>query len=131
VRLPGGGGAPEIAASCKETLVMLQHTPRAFVERLDFVTTVGYGDGPGARSRYGLTGRGVAAVITDLGVLEPDPETCELELTLVHPGVSVEQVREQTGWPLRTAERVEAGAAPTEAELAALRSLKTVEERGG
>jgi acyl CoA:acetate/3-ketoacid CoA transferase beta subunit len=64
-------------------------------------------------------------------VLEPDPETCELELTLVHPGVSVDQVKEQTGWPLRTAERVVAGAAPTEAELAALRSLKTVEERGG
>ena len=127
VRLPGGGGAPEIAASCKETLVMLQHTPRAFVERLDFVTTVGYGDGPGARGRYGLTGRGVAAVITDLGVLEPDPETCELELTLVHPGVSVEQVKEQTGWPLRTAERVEAGAAPTEAELTALRTLRTAE----
>jgi glutaconate CoA-transferase, subunit B len=129
VRLPGGGGAPEIAASCRETLVMLQHSPRAFVERLDFVTTVGYGDGPGARARYGLTGRGVAAVITDLGELEPDPETCELRLTLLHPGVTVDQVREQTGWPLKVADPVEVGKAPTEAELAALRSLRTVEER--
>jgi glutaconate CoA-transferase subunit B len=131
VRLPGGGGAPEIAASCKETLVMLEHTPRAFVERLDFVTTVGYGDGPEARGRYGMTGRGVTAVITDLGVLEPDPETCELTLTLLHPGVTAEQVRRQTGWPVRTAERVEAGAAPDGDELAALRALKTVEARTG
>ena len=114
VRLPGGGGAPEIAASCRETLVMLEHTPRAFVERLDFVTTVGYGDGPGARERYGLTGRGVTAVITDLGVLEPDPATCELTLTALHPGVTVDRVREATGWPLRVAERVEVGAAPSD-----------------
>jgi glutaconate CoA-transferase subunit B len=131
VRLPGGGGAPEIAASCRETLVMLEHTRRSFVERLDFVTTVGYGDGPGSRERYGLTGRGVTAVITDLGVLEPDPATCELELTLLHPGVSVERVREATGWPLRVAEHVETGAAPNGRELAALRSLRTVEGRGG
>ena len=131
VRLPGGGGAPEIAASCRETLVMLEHTPRAFVDRLDFVTTVGYGDGPGARERYGLTGRGVTAVITDLGVLEPDPATFELTLTALHPGVTVDRVRQATGWPLRVAERVEVGAAPTDLELEALRSLRTVEERSG
>jgi glutaconate CoA-transferase, subunit B len=129
VRLPGGGGAPEIAASCRETLVMLEHTPRAFVERLDFVTTVGYGDGPGARERYGLTGRGVTAVITDLGVLEPDPATFELTLTLLHPGVTVEEVRAATGWELHVASRVEVGDAPSERELAALRSLRPVEER--
>jgi glutaconate CoA-transferase, subunit B len=131
VRLPGGGGAPEIAASCRETLVMLEHTPRAFVERLDFVTTVGYGDGPGARERYGLTGRGVTAVITDLAILEPDLDTCELQLALLHPGVTEEQVREATGWPLRVAGEVEVGAPPSERELAALRSLRTVEERVG
>jgi glutaconate CoA-transferase, subunit B len=129
VRLPGGGGAPEIAASCRETLVMLEHTPRAFVDRLDFVTTVGYGDGPGARKRYGLTGRGVTAVITDLGVLEPDPTTFELTLTALHPGVTVDRVREATGWPLRVAEQVDVDAAPSDRELAALRSLRTVEER--
>ncbi|HET7170872.1 MAG TPA: CoA-transferase [Gaiellales bacterium] len=129
VRLPGGGGAPEIAGSCRETLVMLEHTPRAFVERLDFVTTVGHGDGTGARERYGLTGRGVTAVITDLGVLEPDPATCELALTLLHPGVTVERVRDATGWPLRVAEQVEVGDPPTDRELDVLRSLRTVEER--
>jgi glutaconate CoA-transferase subunit B len=131
VRLPGGGGAPEIAASCRETVVMLEHTPRAFVERLDFVTTVGYGDGPGAPERYGLTGRGVTAVITDLAVLEPDPATCELTLTAVHPGVTVERVREATGWPLRVADRVEVGAPPSASELSALRSLKTLDGRSG
>ena len=131
VRLPGGGGAPEIAASCRETLVMLEHTPRAFVERLDFVTTVGYGDGPGARERYGLTGRGVTAVITDLCVLEPDAATCELTLTALHPGVSADDVRGATGWPLRAAEHVEVGAAPTADELGALRALKTFDGRNG
>ena len=131
VRLPGGGGAPEIAGACRETLVMLEQTPRAFVERLDFVTTVGYGDGTGARERYGLTGRGVTAVITDLGVLEPDPATSELTLALLHPGVTVERVREATGWPLRVAEQVEVGDPPSGPELDALRSLRTVEERRG
>ena len=130
MRLPGGGGAPEIAASCRETLVMLEHTPRAFVERLDFVTTVGYGDGPGARERYGLRGRGVTAVITDLCILEPDAATCELTLTALHPGVSAEDVRGATGWPLRVAERVEVGAA---AERGRARSPPRPEDlrRGG
>ena len=86
VRLPGGGGAPEIAASCKETLVILKQSRRTFVETLDFRTSVGFGDGPGSRERLGLTGGGVSAVITDLGELEPDPESCELTLTRVHPG---------------------------------------------
>ena len=131
VRLPGGGGAPEIAASCRETLVMLEHTPRTFVERLDFVTTVGYGDGPGARERYGLTGRGVTAVITDLCVLEPDAATCELTLTALHPGVSAEDVRGATGWPLRVAEQLEVGAPPDADELGALRSLKTFDGTNG
>ena len=128
VRLPGGGGAPEIAASCGETLVMLRQSPRTFVERLDFRTTVGYGDGPGSRERLGLKGRGVTAVITDLGVLEPDPESCELTLTHVHPGVEVDQVVEATAWPLRVAGQVEVTPAPTGEELVALRALKTADE---
>ncbi len=85
-RLPGAGGAPEIAAGCDEVVVVAPHSPRTFVERLDFVTTVGHGDGPGARERLGFRGRGPTAVITDLGVLEPDPETLELTLTQLHPG---------------------------------------------
>src|SRR5256714_1515153 len=102
-RLPGAGGAPEIAASCDEVIVIAPHSRRTFVERLDFVTTVGHGDGPGSRERLGFRGRGPTAVITDLGVLEPDPETEQLVLTQVHPGVSVEQVLEATGWDLLVA----------------------------
>ncbi len=77
-RLPGAGGAPEIAACCQEVVVIAPHSPRTFVEQLDFRTTVGFGDGPGDRERLGFRGRGPTAVITDLGVLEPDPETREL-----------------------------------------------------
>ena len=104
VRLPGAGGAPEIAASCREVIVVVRHSPRTFVDRVAFVTSVGFGDGPGARERLGLTGAGPRIVITDLGVLAPDPDTCELRLVKVHPGVSVEAVRAATGWPLRIAE---------------------------
>jgi glutaconate CoA-transferase subunit B len=125
VRLPGGGGAPEIAASCRETFVMLRQSPRAFVEQLDFRTSVGYGDGPGSRERLGLPGAGVTVVVTDLGVLEPDPATCELTLTSLHPGVSVEDAVAATAWRLRLADDVATSDAPTTAELTALRSLKT------
>jgi glutaconate CoA-transferase, subunit B len=125
VRLPGAGGAPEIAASCHETFVMLRQTPRAFVEQLDFRTSVGYGDGPGSRERLGLPGGGVTVVVTDLGVLEPDPVTCELTLTSLHPGVSVEDAAAATAWPLRLADDVATSDEPTREELTALRSLKT------
>ena len=129
VRLPGGGGAPEIAASCKETLVILKQSPRTFVERLDFRTSVGFGDGPGTRERLGLRGRGVTAVITDLGELEPDPETFELTLARVHPGVTAEQVVAATGWPLRVRADLGQSAPPSERELEALRALRTADER--
>lgn len=128
VRLPGAGGAPEIAAACRETYVMLKQTPRTFVERLDFRTTVGFGDGAGSRERLGYTGRGVTAVFTDLGLLEPAPETCELTLMCLHPDATVEEANARTGWDLRTAESVATADAPTEEELAALRALKTVTE---
>jgi glutaconate CoA-transferase, subunit B len=129
VRLPGGGGAPEIAASCKETLVILKQSRRTFVETLDFRTSVGFGEGPGSRERLGLTGGGVSAVITDLGELEPDPQSCELMLTRIHPGVAVEEVVEATGWPLRISAALVTSTPPDDHELGALRSLHTVEER--
>src|SRR5947199_6151922 len=102
-RLPGAGGAPEIAASCGEVIVIAPHTKRTFVEKLDFVTTVGHGDGRGSRERLGFRGRGPTAVITDLGVLEPDPASCELVLTQIHPGVEVATAGEERGWDLRAA----------------------------
>jgi glutaconate CoA-transferase subunit B len=110
VRLPGGGGAPEIATSARKVFVMLRQTPRTFVERLDFLTSVG---------------DRVAVVVTDLGILEPDPATRELVLTALHPGVDVEQAREATGWELRVADDLGETARPSEDELARLRSLKT------
>jgi glutaconate CoA-transferase, subunit B len=125
VRLPGGGGAPEIAAACRETYVMLVQTPRTFVEQLDFRTTVGFGNGPGSREQLGFSGGGMTAVITDLGVLEPDPGTCELTLTTLHPGVSVDQARTATGWDLRVAAGVASGEPPTDDELEALRVFTT------
>jgi glutaconate CoA-transferase subunit B len=124
-RLPGAGGAPEIAASCREVLVMIRHSPRTFVPELDFRTSVGFGAGPGDRERLGLTGAGPSAVITDLGVLRPDPQDCELVLTHVHPGVRVDDARAATGWDLRVAPEVRETAAPSDAELAALRRLES------
>jgi glutaconate CoA-transferase, subunit B len=113
VRLPGAGGAPEIAAWCRETFVMLKQSPRTFVEELDFRTTAGAGVG----------GAGVTCVVTDLGVLEPDG-TGELTLTELHPDVTVEHAREATGWELRVAGSLRTTAPPTGAELDALRALR-------
>lgn len=123
-RLPGAGGAPEIAANCGEVLIVLRHSPRNFVGRLDFVTSVGHGSGPGDRRGLGLRGKGPTAVITDLGILRPDPATAELFLTELHPGASVEQVRAATGWELKTADAIGVTAEPTAGELTALRALK-------
>jgi glutaconate CoA-transferase, subunit B len=125
-RLPGSGGAPEIAASCREVIVVMRHRRRAFVERVDFVTSVGYGTGPGDRALLGLPGAGPVRVITDLGVLEPDPASKELVLTALHPGVTVEEVRAETGWALEIAADVAETPPPTEREIATLRALRTV-----
>lgn len=123
IRLPGAGGAPEIAASCREVFIMVKHSRRTFVEKVDFVTSVGYGDGPGSRERLGLRGRGPVLVVTDLGVLEPDPASCELTLTRLHPGVTVDEVRAATGWELALAEPVGVTEPPTSRELDLLRHL--------
>jgi glutaconate CoA-transferase subunit B len=124
-RLPGAGGAPEIAASCGEVMVVAPHSKRTFVERLDFRTTVGHGEGPGTRERCGFRGAGPTAVITDLAVLEPDPDSKELVLVQLHAGVDVDQVREATGWPLRVADDIRHTEPPTEQELEALRELQS------
>ena len=110
VRLPGGGGAPEIATGVEDVFVLLRQTPRAFVERLDFTTSLG--------SR-------VRVVVTDLGVLEPIDG--ELTLTRVHLGATMEQARAATAWPLQVAADMRQTEPPTPSELSALRSL-TVKE---
>jgi glutaconate CoA-transferase, subunit B len=124
VRLPGAGGAPEIAASCREVIVVVRQSSRSFVERVDFVTSVGYGSGPGDRERLGLTGAGPKKIITDLGVLEPDPVTFEFTLTGLFPGVSAAAAQERTGWDLAVAADPEIIAGPSPAELDALRNLQ-------
>lgn len=130
-RLPGAGGAPEIAASCREVVVVVRQSPRTFVARVDFVTSVGYGTGPGDRQRLGLRGAGPRTVITDLGILRADDVTCELTLTHVHPGVEVDRVRASTGWGLAVADDVVVTEPPTEEELAVLRELEATKGQTG
>jgi glutaconate CoA-transferase subunit B len=123
-RLPGAGGAPEIAAHARETFVMLKATPRTCVQTLDFRTSAGHGDGRGARERSGARGGGPRAVITDFGVLAPDPETDELRLVALFDGASFAEARAAIGWALKSAPRIETLAAPTTHELETLRALK-------
>ncbi|WNV92075.1 CoA-transferase [Umezawaea sp. Da 62-37] len=123
VRLPGAGGAPEIAASCREVFMIVRQTARAFVERVDFVTSMGFGSGAGDREALGLRGAGPRLVITDLGVLRPDPETCELTMTQLHPGVDLATAKARTGWDLKVSPDLVTTEPPTDAELAALREL--------
>jgi glutaconate CoA-transferase subunit B len=125
-RLPGAGGAPEIAASAGAVMVIMRQSRRAFVERCDFRSSIGFGDGPGDRERLGLRGGGVRWVITDLGVLEPDPVSCELTVTALHPEVTREQIVDATGWALRFADVVTTTAAPSDDELSALHALQVV-----
>lgn len=122
VRLPGAGGAPEIASSAREVIVMLRHRRRAFVPEVDFVTSVGFGRR--GEGRAGHRGAGPTVVITDLGVLEPDPATYELRLAAVHPGVDVDQVRAETGWNLGVSEDLSVTDPPSPDELEVLRALK-------
>jgi glutaconate CoA-transferase subunit B len=124
VRLPGAGGAPEIAASAGEVFVVMRQTARAFVERCDFRTSVGFGEGPGDRQRLGLRGGGPTVVVTDLGVLRPDPDSSELVMTELHPGVTAERAVASTGWPLRLAPSLSSTPPPTEHELRVLRALQ-------
>lgn len=123
VRLPGGGGAPEIATNCGEIFITMAMGTRAFVDRLPFITSIGYGTGGDARARLGVKTKGPTRVITDLCVMEPDPETKELTVVSIHPGVTQEEVQAACGWPLRFADPVAATPPPTAEELSVLRGL--------
>ena len=124
VRLPGAGGAPEISASAKEVLIILKQSARTFVEKLDFVTSVGHYKGGDSRKSLGMTGAGPVAVITDLCVMRPDPLTRELTVTELHSGVTEEMVRRSTGWAVRFAAQMDATVVPTSHELEVLRALE-------
>jgi glutaconate CoA-transferase subunit B len=123
-RLPGAGGAPEIASCAGEVLLVLKQSARAFVRKLDFVTSVGHLDGGDARARLRLPGKGPVAVVTDLCVMEPDAVTKELTVTQLHPGIVREQVSKATEWEIRFATELQETALPTALELKTLRDLE-------
>lgn len=124
VRLPGAGGAPEISSSAKEVLIMVKQSKKTLVEKLDFVTSVGFLNGGDARERAGLKGKGPVAVITDMCTLRPDVHTRELKVASIHPGVDREMIATNTGWPIQFHENCTETEAPKAADLAVLRDLK-------
>jgi glutaconate CoA-transferase subunit B len=123
VRLPGSGGATEIATSCGRIYVVMRQTARAFVKKLDFLTSLGHGPTGRERREMGLTTAGPALVVTDLCMMKPHPDTMELIVVSLHPGVTRDQVRASTGWDVQFAGEVETTGAPAPGELEALRDL--------
>src|SRR5262245_37296550 len=123
VRLPGGGGAPEIAIACKEIFITMAMGKRAFVEKLPFITSLGHGTGKGGREAFNVATKGPTKVITDLCVFEPDPETRELTVTSLYPHATREAVQENCGWTVKFAADVREEEPPTSLELDTLRDL--------
>jgi glutaconate CoA-transferase subunit B len=121
VRLPGSGGAQEIAAWANRCYIMTPHQKRRFPEKCDFRTSAGYLDGAGAREELGLRGKGPIAVVTDIGMLEPD-ENGELILSALHPGKTADEAKANTGWDLKVAAQVRVTEPVTKKELRILRN---------
>jgi glutaconate CoA-transferase subunit B len=122
-RLPGGGGAPEIATSCQKIFITMKQSRRGFVDRIDFVTSLGHGKGGDDRARHGVSTEGPVLLVTDLAVWEPDPQTKEFTVVSIHRGATAEQVQETCGWPVRFAADVGETPPPTTLELETLRDL--------
>jgi glutaconate CoA-transferase subunit B len=122
-RLPGGGGAPEIAANARQTFVVLKQSPRSFVPQLDFRSSGGFLSGHGSRAASGAPGAGPQVVITDFGMLKPEAGTDELQFVARYQHTTVEQAVKATGWPLKVADAVDVLAPPTVEELRILRDL--------
>jgi glutaconate CoA-transferase, subunit B len=129
VRLPGGGGAPEIAIACGEIFIIMNQSKRSFVNKLEFITSMGHGEGGDHRARLGLKTKGPTKLITDLCIFEPDPVTKEMTVTSIHPGVTREQIADNTGWPVRYAAKVGETPPPTGNELQVLRELHARTDR--
>ncbi|MDB5555137.1 MAG: catJ [Rhizobium sp.] len=123
-RLPGGGGAPEIATSSGEIYITMVQSRRGMVDKIDFFTSFGHGDGGDHRQRLGIETKGPTLLITDLAIWAPDPVTKEFTVVSMHPGVTRGQVQETCGWPVKFASTVEMTSPPTELELTTLRDLK-------
>ena len=122
-RLPGGGGAPEIATHARQVFVVLKQSPRAFVPALDFCSSAGFLTGHGSRARSGAPGAGPQVVITDFGVLKPEAGSDELQLVARYEHTTVSRPSSATGWPLNVAGRVDVVAPPADDELRILRDL--------
>ncbi len=122
-RLPGGGGAPEIAISSREIFITMKQSRRGFVEKLDFVTSLGHGNGGDDRASRGVTTKGPSRLITDLAVWEPDPQSKEFTVTSLHQGVTQEQIQNSIGWTARFADNVGTTTPPTQEELSVLRDI--------
>lgn len=123
-RLPGGGGAPEIATSSKEIYITMAQTRRSMVEKIDFYTSFGHGDGSDHRQRLGIDTKGPTLLITDLAIWKPDPVTKEFTVVSLHPGVTRDKVQETCGWTVKFADTLGETPEPTELELKTLRDLK-------
>jgi glutaconate CoA-transferase, subunit B len=123
VRLPGSGGATEIATSCGKTFIVVRHNPRTLVDKLDFLTSLGHGRTGVERKALGVKSEGPALLVTDLCVMKPDPTTNEFVVASIHPGVTRERVVENTGWNVKFRDSIAETPAPTQTELAALREL--------
>jgi glutaconate CoA-transferase subunit B len=132
VRLPGGGGAPEIAISCGEIFIIMSQSKRSFAAKLDFITSLGHGAGGKHREQLGVKTKGPTKLVTDLAVFEPDAETKEMTIVSIHPGVTREHIQDNTGWPVRYAAKVDETPPPTGQELEVLRELiaKTARAHG-
>jgi glutaconate CoA-transferase subunit B len=122
VRLPGSGGANDVGSLCWRTIMIMRHDKRRFLEQVDFITTPGYLDGPGAREKAGLpAGTGPYRVVSDLGLLGFDEKTCRMKLLALNPGVTTEQVLNHTGFELLVADHLERNDPPHDDELRVLR----------
>jgi glutaconate CoA-transferase subunit B len=122
VRLPGSGGACDIALMCRRVFVITRMNRRTFVERLDFVTSPGYlGGGDERARRLGVCGQGPTAVITDMAIFRFHPLTCEMQLASLHPGCTIEGVQEHVSWPLQVATPLAVTPPPSSEELRIMR----------
>jgi len=117
-RLPGSGGACDLASLAKRHIIIMKHEKRRFLPKVDYITSPGYGTGGDWRQRVGLPRGGPAAVITTMGILRFDPESKEMLLASVHPGVTAAEVQANTGWPLKVSDDLETTPAPKPEELA-------------
>ena len=120
-RLPGSGGAADIATMARRCIIIMNHERRRFVDKVQYITSPGFGDGGDWRARHGLTGGGPRRVITSMGIFSFDAETHEMVLDSYHPGVSVEQISNATGWPVRISSEIYETTAPSRDELSAVR----------